>query len=92
VFYGLFLGFLVHCTLWGSDLYDMLVAAGELTGVILLVVTFASVFAFALDTLGVVHPIAHAVVRINFGECGMLALIIAVLIFSACSSMAHRPI
>jgi C4-dicarboxylate transporter DctM subunit len=80
VFYGLFIGFFVYRTLSLRDLYEMLVEAGELSAVILLVVALASVFAWATSTLGVVQPIAQAIVDLGLGEWGTIGLLMIVLV------------
>lgn len=80
VFYGLFIGFFIYKTLKLRDVYEMLVEAGELSAIILLVVALASVFAWATSTLGIVQPIAAAIVGLGLGEYGTLALLMIVLV------------
>ena len=80
VFYGLFIGFFIYRTLTLRDVYEMLVEAGELSAIILIVVALASVFAWATNTLGVVQPIADAIVALGLGEYGTLALLMVALI------------
>ncbi len=74
VFYGLFVGMCIHRTIRLRDLYPILREAGELSAVILLVVSLAGIFAFSLSTLGVIDPIANAIVHSGLGEYGVLAL------------------
>ena len=52
VFYGLFVGMFVHRTMTLRDLFPILKESGELSAVILLVVSLAGIFAFSLSTLG----------------------------------------
>jgi C4-dicarboxylate transporter DctM subunit len=80
VFYGLFIGFFIYRSLTLRDLYEMLVEAGELSAVILIVVSLASVFAWATNTLGVVQPIATGIVGLGLGEYGTLALLMFALV------------
>jgi C4-dicarboxylate transporter DctM subunit len=80
VFYGLFIGFFIYRSLTLRDVYEMLVEAGELSAVILIVVSLASVFAWATNTLGVVQPIANGIVGLGLGEYGTLALLMFALI------------
>jgi tripartite ATP-independent transporter DctM subunit len=80
VAYGLFIGFFVYRTLTLRDLYEMLVEAGELSAVILIVVALASVFAWSISTLGIVQPIADAIVGLGLGATGTLALLVVMLI------------
>jgi len=80
VAYGLFIGFFVYRTLTLRDVYEMLVEAGELSAVILIVVALASVFAWSISTLGIVQPIADAIVGLGLGGTGTLALLVILLI------------
>lgn len=80
VFYGLFVGMVIHRTIKLRDLFDIFREAGELSAVILLVVALAGVFAFSLSTLGVIDPITRAIVNSGLGETGILALLIVMLL------------
>jgi tripartite ATP-independent transporter DctM subunit len=80
VFYGLFVGMVVYRTIGVRDLYVILREAGELSAVILLVVSLAGIFAFSLSTLGVIDPVAKAIVNSGLGEYGVLSLLILLLI------------
>ncbi len=62
------------------DLFPILREAGELSAVILIVVSLAGIFAFSLSTLGVIDPVAKAIVNSGLGEYGVLALLILLLI------------
>ena len=80
VFYGLFVGMVVHRTIGVRDLFPILREAGELSAVILVVVSLAGIFAFSLSTLGVIDPVTRAIVESGLGERGVLALIIVLLL------------
>ncbi|WP_066708651.1 TRAP transporter large permease [Curvibacter delicatus] len=80
VFYGLFVGMAIHRTIRVRDLFVILRESGELSAVILLVVSLAGIFAYSLSTLGVIDPITHAIVNSGLGEYGVLALLIVMLI------------
>ena len=80
VFYGLFVGMFVYRTMTVRDLFPILKESGELSAVILLVVSLAGIFAFSLSTLGVIDPITNAIVNSGLGEYGVLALLILMLI------------
>ncbi len=80
VFYGLFVGMVVHRTIRARDLFSIFREAGELSALILLVVSLAAIFAFSLSTLGVIDPITSAIVTSGLGEGVVLALIILLLI------------
>jgi len=80
VFYGLFVGMVIHRTIRVPDLFVILREAGELSAVILVVVSLAGIFAFSLSTLGVIDPITRAIVGSGLGEHGVLALLIVMLL------------
>ena len=80
VFYGLFIGMVIHRTIRVRDLFEILRESGELSAVILLVVSLAAIFAFSLSTLGVIDPITNAIVHSGLGEGTVLALLILMLI------------
>ncbi|ROR22583.1 tripartite ATP-independent transporter DctM subunit [Comamonas sp. BIGb0124] len=80
VFYGLFIGMVVHRTIRVRDLYVILREAGETSAVILLVVALAGIFAYSLSTLGVIDPLTRAIVHSGLGEGGVMALIVLLLI------------
>ncbi|MNY30671.1 Sialic acid TRAP transporter permease protein SiaT [compost metagenome] len=71
---------MIHRTISVRDLFPILREAGELSAVILLVVSLAGIFAFSLSTLGVIDPVASAIVNSGLGEYGVLALLILLLI------------
>jgi C4-dicarboxylate transporter, DctM subunit len=80
VFYGLFVGMVVHRTIKVRDLFEILRESGELSAVILIVVSLAGIFAYSLSTLGVIDPITTAIVHAGLGEYGVLALLVLLLI------------
>lgn len=80
VFYGLFVGMVVHRTIKIRDLFPILRESGELSAVIMMVVSLAGIFAYSLSTLGIIDPVAHAIVNSGLGEYGVLALLILLLI------------
>jgi tripartite ATP-independent transporter DctM subunit len=80
VFYGLFVGMVIYRTITLRDLFTILRESGELSAVILVVVSLAGIFAFSLSTLGVIDPITGAIVNSGLGEYGVMTLLIALLI------------
>ena len=80
VFYGLFVGMVIHRTIAVRDLFGILRASGELSAIILLVVALAGIFAYSLSTLGLIDPVARAIVHSGLGEYGVLSLLILMLI------------
>ncbi|WP_234266666.1 TRAP transporter large permease [Hydrogenophaga sp. NFH-34] len=82
VFYGLFVGMVVHRTIRVRDLFDILRESGELSAVILLVVSLAGIFAFSLSTLGVIDPVTTAIVHSGLSEWAVLLLIVLLLVLA----------
>lgn len=80
VFYGLFVGMVIHRTIRFRDLFVIFREAAELSAIIMIVVTLAGIFAWALSTLSVIDPITHAIVNSGLGEYGVMALLIALLV------------
>ncbi len=80
VFYGLFVGMVIHRTIEFKDLFVILRESGELSAVILIVVALAGIFAYSLSTLGVIDPVTQAIVNSGLGEQGVLMLLVLLLI------------
>lgn len=80
VFYGLFVGMVIYRTISIRDLFHVLRDAGELSAVILLVVSLAGIFAFSLNTLGIIDPVTRAITESGLGEYGVLFLILLLLV------------
>lgn len=80
VFYGLFVGMVIHRSIRVRDLFDILRSAGELSAVILMVVALAGIFAYSLSTLGIVDPVTQAIVNSGAGEYGILLMLVLLLI------------
>jgi tripartite ATP-independent transporter DctM subunit len=80
VFYGLFVGMVIHRTIKVRDLFVILRESGELSAVILIVVALAGIFAYSLSTLGVIDPVTNAIVNSGLGESGVLMLLVLLLV------------
>ena len=80
VAYGLFVGMLVYRTIRPRDLLLILVESAEMSGVILIVVALASIFAYAVSTLGIVDPLARTIIASGVGSLGALVIVIVVLL------------
>jgi tripartite ATP-independent transporter DctM subunit len=81
VAYGLFVGMVVYRTIGWRQLWDILIDAAETSGVILTIIGLASIFAYAVSTLGIVDPVARAVGDSGIGSLGALAIVMVVLLF-----------
>lgn len=81
VVYGLFVGMAVHRTIGPRDLYPIFREAAEVSAVIMIVLGLASIFAYAVSTLGMADPLVEAIKNAGLSGGLTLALIIVVLIF-----------
>ncbi|MEO6271536.1 MAG: TRAP transporter large permease [Lautropia sp.] len=81
VFYGLFVGTVVYRTIGWRELWDILVDSAETSGVIMMIIGLASIFAYAVSTLGIVDPLARAVTEYGIGSLGALVIVMIVLLF-----------
>ncbi len=80
VFYGLFVGFVIYRSLSLRDIAELLVESAETSAVILIVVGLASVFAWASSTMGIVDPIAKAIVSFGGSEMGVMIILMLFLV------------
>ncbi|MBX6426965.1 MAG: TRAP transporter large permease [Variibacter sp.] len=80
VVYGLFVGLVIYRSITLRDIYEMFVEAAEISGIILIVVALAAIFAWAGSTLGVFERAAAAIVATTDSEYAILALLIVMLI------------
>ncbi len=81
VFYGLFVGMIVHRTIRFGDLFEIFREAAELSAVIMLVLGLAGIFAYSVNTLGIADPIAAFIVGSGLGSFGAMVLVVIVLAF-----------
>jgi TRAP-type C4-dicarboxylate transport system permease large subunit len=54
--------------------------SGELSAVILLVVSLAGIFAYSLSTLGAIDPLTRVIVNSGLGEYGVMLLLVLLLV------------
>ena len=80
VAYGLFVGMVVYRTIRLRDLVEIFVEAAEISGVIMMVVALASIFAYAVSTLGIVDPLARSILDSGMSGGWALAAIVVVLL------------
>ena len=80
VVYGLFVGFVIYRTLTLRDLYEMLVEAAEVSGIIMIIVALASIFAYAGSTLNVFDHAAAFFVGSFSNQYVVLTMLIVMLI------------
>jgi C4-dicarboxylate transporter DctM subunit len=80
VVYGAIVGFFIHRDLKLADLPEILADAGVTTGVVMLLVCTASVFAWVLNTSGIAAAAAAWLMRLAAGKAVGLLLINGILI------------
>jgi len=81
VFYGLFVGMVIHRTIGLSDLFEIFREAAELSAVIMLILGLAGIFAYSVNTLGIADPIAAFIAGSGLGSLGAIVLIVVILMF-----------
>jgi C4-dicarboxylate transporter DctM subunit len=84
VVYGAIVGFFIHRDLALSDLPEILVDTGVTTGVVMLLVCTASVFAWVLNTSGTAAAAASGLMHLASGKAVGLLLINGILILAGC--------
>ncbi|MCD6680208.1 MAG: TRAP transporter large permease [Burkholderiaceae bacterium] len=82
VFYGLFVGVFVYRTMRVREIVESLVESAEVSGVIMVVVALASIFAYAVSTLGIADPLTRAILDSGMGPWWALAAIVVVLLIT----------
>lgn len=82
VFYSLFIGFFIHRELTLKKLYDILVAAGIQTAVVMFIVSAASVYAYIITTEQIATQISDVMLNISSNKIIILLLINIILLIA----------
>ncbi|WP_303968864.1 TRAP transporter large permease [Sporosarcina ureae] len=82
VFYSLFIGFFIHRELTLKKLYDILVAAGIQTAVVMFIVSAASVYAYIITTEQIATQISDVMLNISSNKIIILLLINVILLIA----------
>ena len=80
VFYGFFVGVFVYRTLGWYDIYRVLVESAEISAVVMIIISLASVFAHAGSTLGAFDAFAKMLIGATSTEWLMLVMIMLMLL------------
>ena len=80
VVYGFVIGIFIHRTIRLRDVAPMLMEAAETSGVIMVVIGLASVFAYAVNTLGIIDPLVNLVASSGLSSYQALAVIVLALL------------
>lgn len=82
VFYGLFVGTVLYRTMGLRDIYEALVESAKISGVLMLIIALAGLFAWAGSTMGAFRATTQAILAISDNPWIILALIMAVLLIA----------
>ncbi|WP_301109100.1 TRAP transporter large permease [Sporosarcina sp.] len=82
VFYSLFIGFFIHRELTLKKLYDILVAAGIQTAVVMFIVSAASVYAYIITTEQIATQVSDVMLSISGNKMIILLLINIILLIA----------
>ncbi|MGE5573165.1 MAG: TRAP transporter large permease [Bacillota bacterium] len=82
VVYGLFVGFVIYRTLTLKDLYGLLVESCVSSAVVMLVVSLAGIFGWAMTTLGVVERVSQAAIAASSSPYLVLLIINVILLIA----------
>ncbi|PID22319.1 C4-dicarboxylate ABC transporter permease [Sporosarcina sp. P3] len=82
VFYSLFIGFFIYRELTLKKLYDILVAAGIQTAVVMFIVSAASVYAYIITTEQIAAQISDVMLSISDNKIIILLLINIILLIA----------
>lgn len=82
VFYGLLVGLAIYRTLRWGDIWRLLAEAGEISGVVLMIIGLASVFAWAGSTLGAFDTLARELAGLHAEGWVVLLLVNGLLLLA----------
>ena len=80
VAYGLFVGMVIHRSMSMSDVFTSFREAAELSAIIMVVMGLAGIFAYSVNTLGLIDPIVGWVKALGLGSSLTLAALMAILL------------
>jgi C4-dicarboxylate transporter, DctM subunit len=80
VVYGALVGMVIHRTMRLSDLFICLREAAQLSAIIMIVMGLAGIFAYSVNTLGIVDPMVGWVKSLGWGSAGTLAALMVMLL------------
>lgn len=82
VFYGLFVGLVLYRTMGLRDVYAALVDASRISGVVMIIISLAGLFAWAGSTMGAFRAAADLLIAIGNHEWIILALVLTLLLLA----------
>lgn len=82
VFYGLFVGVVMYRTMGFREIYVALVDASKISGVVMIIISLAGLFAWAGSTMGAFDAAARGLIAVSGHEWITLSLILVMLLFA----------
>lgn len=82
VTYGLLIGVFVYKQLNPRSLLDMMIEAGRISGVVMIIISLAGIFAWAGTTLGTFSSLANAMLSISDNSWTLLLLIMLMVLLA----------
>lgn len=82
VTYGLLIGVFVYKQLNPRSLLDMMIEAGKISGVVMIIISLAGIFAWAGTTLGTFNSLANAMLSISDNSWTLLLLIMLLVLLA----------
>lgn len=82
VFYGLFVGTVLYRTMGWRDIYHVLVESAKISGVLMLIISLAGLFAWAGSTMGAFRATSELILSISDNQWIILLLLMVVLLLA----------
>lgn len=82
VFYGLLVGTLLYRTMGWGDIYRVLVESAKISGVLMLIVSLAGIFAWAGSTMGSFRMAADGLLTVSDSQWVILLLVMGLLLLA----------
>lgn len=82
VFYGLFVGLVLYRAMGLRDIYAALVDASRISGVVMIIISLAGLFAWAGSTMGAFRAAADLLIAIGNHEWIILSLVLVLLLLA----------
>lgn len=81
-FYGLFVGTVLYRTMGWRDIYEVLVDSAKISGILMLIISLAGIFAWAGSTMGAFRGAAELIMGISDNPWIILVLLMVVLLLA----------
>lgn len=82
VFYGLFVGIVLYRTMGWRDVYNVLAESAKISGVLMLILSLAGLFAWAGSTMGAFDATTRALLSVSDNQWVILVLLMVLMILA----------